>query len=268
MSLHAKDIQVHRGGRLILKGVELRCAPGEMVALLGPNGAGKSTLLHAIAGGLPLTAGGVDLDGDATLWPDRARRARRLAVVSQYIGLDFPLPVREVVRLGRMPVSHGRLTTDERIITEALEIVGLADRVDDLFETLSGGQKQRVQLARALAQLWPSPDRPRGFLLLDEPTAHQDPHGVACVLRAAKRWAEAGHGVICVLHDLNLAAAAFDTLALLRAGECWHIGPPTAIMRPEILGSVYGIPLTVLTPEAVSHPIVLHAQGGFDERRE
>lgn len=268
MSLIARQLTVHRGGRPILHDVDLRCAPGEMVALLGPNGAGKSTLLHAIAGGLPLTSGGVDIGDDANAWADRAQRARRLAVLSQTITLDFPLPVREVVRLGRMPVSHGRLMRDESIISEALDIVGLADRADDRFETLSGGQQQRVQLARALAQLWPTPDTPRGFLLLDEPTAHQDPHGVACVLRAARRWATEGHGVICVLHDLNLAAAAFDTLVFLRGGRCLHVGTPVEVLQPDRLAETYGIPLTVLTPQTVSHPIVLHAPGGFDDRSE
>lgn len=260
MSLRGHGITLRRGQRRILHGIDLACAPGEMIGLLGPNGAGKSTLLHALAGGLPLEAGTVDLQGSDD-WAQLNRRARRVAVLSQRIDLDFPMPVRDVVRLGRQPFG-GLAKNDAHLIDAALDAVGLLHRATDLYATLSGGQQQRVQLARALAQLWPQPDQPRGALLLDEPTAHQDPHGVSFVLGAMRRFAGEGHAVLCVLHDLNLAAAAFDRLVLMRDGRVLGDGAPDVVLDAPTLATVYDTPLTVLRPPGAPHPIVLHAAGG------
>jgi iron complex transport system ATP-binding protein len=278
MNLRAQGITLRRGQARILHGIDLTCASGEMVGLLGPNGAGKSTLLHALAGGLPIESGAIGFDGSDD-WQPLKRRARRMAVLSQRIDLDFPMPVRDVVRLGRqpfrakaLPAGASRATPlrrsaaqTEHIVDAALTAVGLLPRASDLYATLSGGQQQRVQLARALAQLWPQPDQPRGYLLLDEPTAHQDPHGVTFVLQSMRRFAAEGHGVICVLHDLNLAAAAFDRLVLMRAGRIVRTGPPVDVLDAATLARVYDTQLTVLRPTGMAHPIVLHAAGDLDD---
>lgn len=259
MSLAAQDLVIIRGGNEILHGVTVACAPGEVVGLLGPNGAGKSTLLHGLAGGLLHAGGQVTLDGEALDAIPRDARARRLAVQSQSIHLGFEMPVHEVVRLGRLPWRDERTPRATEIVHAALDAVGLRARIDDPYGTLSGGQQQRVQLARALAQLWSADRATPGYLLLDEPSAHQDPRGTAQVIACARSFAADGHGVICVLHDLNLAATAFDRLVLMRAGEIVGLGTPGEVLHADLLTAVYQTDLTVLPPDMMGHPVVLHS---------
>lgn len=259
MSLVAESVGVQRGGRVIIRSVSLTCAPGEVVGLLGPNGAGKSTLLHAVAGGLPLMSGRVWIDGQERACLPRTTCAQQIAVLAQRARLEFDLPVHEVVRLGRLPWGDERSPRASRVVAAALAAVGLEARAAEPIGTLSGGQQQRVHLARALAQLHRADAGPTGYLLLDEPSAHQDPQGTARVLACARRAAAQGCGVICVLHDLNLAASAFDRLLLLRAGEVVAQGPPASVLQAGLLTDVYQTPLRVLHAAAVAHPLVLHA---------
>src|SRR5262245_8339577 len=106
--LTLEAVSVTRGRRPVVDGVSFAAPAGALTVLLGPNGAGKSTLLKAIAGVLPFE-GTVRLDGaDARVLDGRAR-ARAVAYVPQHSALEAPLPVRDVVELGRFPHSGGGL---------------------------------------------------------------------------------------------------------------------------------------------------------------
>ncbi|MFD7660327.1 ABC transporter ATP-binding protein [Actinosynnema sp. NPDC059797] len=163
MTLAADRVSRAAGGRLVLDGVTVECAPGTVLGLLGPNGAGKSTLLRVLAGVLAPAGGVVTLDG--TPLPDLARRAvaRRVAVVEQQADTQVELSVLDVVRLGRIPHRRAwsaETAEDAEAVREALEATGLAERAAQSWHTLSGGERQRAHRAPALAQ------RPRVLLLL------------------------------------------------------------------------------------------------------
>ncbi|MCI6435210.1 MAG: ABC transporter ATP-binding protein, partial [Clostridiales bacterium] len=170
MRVEACNVQCALNANQILKGVSMYASQREMVGLIGPNGSGKSTLLKCIYRILHPTGGAVRLDGKDL--PDYTTKesARKIAVVAQHNYYNFDFSVQDVVLMGRAP--HKRAldrdnAEDYRIVSQALETVGMTSFAQRSFSTLSGGEQQRVILARALAQQTPC-------LILDEPTNHLD----------------------------------------------------------------------------------------------
>ncbi len=224
------------GGSRALDQVSFAARAGEFVGLVGPNGAGKSTLVRLAAGLLGPDGGEVRLAG---LDPRRAPRrlvARVCALVPQEPRVAWPFTVREAVMMGRAP-RQGLLALPTRFDRGAVEgalaacdLVHLADR---RLDALSGGERRRVFFARALAQ------EPR-VLFLDEPTAFLDLGHQVAAMRMAQVAARGGLCVVAVLHDLNLAAAACDRLAVLSRGRLVADGSPAAVLTAERVREVWG----------------------------
>ncbi|MFE9118005.1 heme ABC transporter ATP-binding protein [Streptomyces sp. NPDC007172] len=251
VALESRELVVDLGGRAVLDGVGLRVRTGEVVALVGPNGAGKSTLLAALAGDVAAASGAVRIDGRALAdWPAPALALRR-AVLPQQAALSFPFPVEEVVRMGRAPwAGTVREDEDDAVVAEAMaaaEVTGFAGRP---FDALSGGERARVALARVLAQRAP-------VLLLDEPTAALDLRHQELVLRICRERARAGDAVVVVLHDLGLAAAYADRVAVLHEGRLAAEGPPREVLTEELIGRVYRQPVDVLAHPRTGAPLVV-----------
>ncbi|RFU37288.1 ABC transporter ATP-binding protein [Actinomadura logoneensis] len=202
--------------------LDLRAAPGEVVALLGPNGAGKSTALRALAGLVPLADGHVRVDGrDLTgLPPER----RGVGMVFQEYLLFPHLSALENVAFGPRAQGAGRREARRRA-AEWLEHVGLADQASARPRALSGGQAQRVALARALAV------RP-GLLLLDEPLSALDAH-TRLEVRAALRRHLAGFAgaSVMVTHDPLDALTLADRLVVVEEGRLVQQGAPADVAR-------------------------------------
>ena len=236
------------GGGAVLQGITLEVRRGEVLGVTGPNGAGKSTLLKVLSGRLRPMAGEVRI-GDSVIssLPSR-ERARRIAVIAQGPRLEFPFTVREFVAQGRYPhLGPFRKVgaADELAIAGALAEVGLADRAECRVDLLSGGEAQRAWLARGLCQ-------EAETLLLDEPASFLDAGYQAVFCGVLRRLAAEGRAVLCVLHDLNLAARVCDRLVLLEAGRIAADGAPREVLRREVLGRVYG-----------GEPLVSEVEDGF-----
>ncbi len=252
MTLEAQGVGYQIDGRALLAGVSLTLAPGEVLALAGPNGAGKSTLLRILAGDLAPTSGAVTLDGR----PLAAFRARdlalRRAVLPQQTLMQFAFTARAVVAMGRHPhlTRYGETDHDEAVVRAAMgrtETMPLAERA---YPSLSGGEQGRVSLARVLAQEAP-------ILLLDEPTAALDLRHQQAVLAIARALAAEGAAVLAVLHDLNLAAAYADRVALLAAGKVVTVGTPWDTLTAEILTAVFEHPIAVVPHPARDCPLII-----------
>ena len=230
------------GSRLLIDDVSLTLRAGEMVSLIGPNGAGKSTLLRLLTGFLTPETGVCLLEGKPLAsWP-RERLAQTRAVMRQQSHIEFPLPVREVVAMGRAPWPE---QTSKPVIDEVMALTGCDVLANRDYRYLSGGEKQRVQLARALAQLWHQ-DGPRGWLFLDEPTSALDLYHQQHALRLLHQLTRKGQlTVCCVLHDLNLAALWSDSLLLLHKGRLVAGGTPAEVMTEAILTRWYQADLNV-----------------------
>ncbi len=208
------------GATTILDGVTVRFAPRRFNVILGPNGAGKSTLLKIATGVLRPTSGAVRYGGRDVHAIPLGELARHRAVLSQHMELAFPLPVEDVVLMGRYP-HYGRAprAADRAIVMQALEVVGMVEKRRQPYPTLSGGEQQKVHLARVLSQIWSDDGGPATYLFLDEPTASLDIHYQIHLLDVAKALLQRDCTVVAVLHDLNTAFRYGDAFLLLDHGR-------------------------------------------------
>jgi iron complex transport system ATP-binding protein len=249
--LEAKGVGVWLGGRRVLTDVDLAVSPGEIVAVIGANGAGKSTLLKAMAGLITPGAGVVTI-GERAL-PDLDRRAlgQQLAYLPQDRTVHWPLTVRRLVALGRLPFRTriaGPSADDRDAVADAMAAMDVAAFADRAVTELSGGERARVLLARALAQ------RPR-FIVADEPTTGLDPaHGLTLFAQFV-RMAALQRAVIVALHDLSLAARYCHRVLLLKDGAALAEGSPRDVLTPEWLAQAYGVRATVAQIDG--RPVVL-----------
>ena len=256
--LVVENLCVALSHRPVLRNVSLTARPGTLTAIVGPNGSGKTTLMRAMTGEVRYQ-GKVALNGldvaRAKAWQLAAIRA----VMAQETQLAFPFTVLEVVRLG---LGMGESTASHDLPQRALAEVGLLHHTSRNYQDLSGGERQRVQLARALVQVWnPLGDGGARWLFLDEPVASLDLGHQLQVMRLARRFADAGGGVVAVMHDLNLSAMFADRMALLADGTLLAAGTPHAVLTDTLLSAAYGCPIrtnalpshgTWLLPQAVA----------------
>ena len=219
-------LSVHRGSCPVVDAVSLNLGPGDCIGLLGPNGAGKTTLLRAALGLLP-HKGHSSL---AALSPQA--RARAVAWLPQQREIAWPLPVRDLVALGRLPHGGRATPADHAAIDHALGRMGLTAMGDRRATELSGGEQARVLIARTLAQ-----DTP--LLLADEPIAGLDPAAQLATLDTFRALATEGRGVLLSLHDLTLAARYCTHLGLMAAGRLQAFGPPSEVLTAENLARVF-----------------------------
>lgn len=249
--LEARGVSVSLGGARVLQDVDLEVRPGELLALLGPNGAGKSTLLATLSGDVTPTDGTVLVDGTPLAsWSARAL-ARRRSVLLQKVTLSFPFLAGQVVAMGRSPWAGTEAEDrDDDVVRRAMATCDVSHLADRRFPTLSGGEQARVALARVLAQETP-------VVLLDEPTAALDLRHQELVLGEARRLADAGRGVVVVLHDLSLAAAWAHRVALLSHGELAAVGAPSDVLVAPLLSEVYGCPVDVLEHPRTGSPMIV-----------
>lgn len=195
----------------VLKGINVDLQAGEYLALMGPSGSGKSTLLNLIAGLDRPTSGTISVighrlaqmsEGELAQW-----RSRHIGFIFQLYNL---IPVLTAFENVELPLTLTKLSKRERAdhVQAALEVVGLADRMDHYPRQLSGGQEQRVAIARAIAT---DPT----LLVADEPTGDLDATSAAEILDLMQRLNEEfGKTLIVVTHDPNAAA---------RAGRLLHL---------------------------------------------
>jgi iron complex transport system ATP-binding protein len=247
----ARGVHVRRDDREILAAVDLEVRSGEVLALVGPNGAGKSTLLSVLSGDQRPNEGTVEVMGRAVHTYRPLELARRRAVLSQANTVSFPFRVIEIVQMGRSPwMRSAELADDQRAVTEAIEATDITHLLGRRFTSLSGGEQARVSLARVLAQTTP-------IVFLDEPTAALDLRHQEDVMRLARRLAADDRAVVVVVHDLSLAGAYADRIALLDHGRLDAVGTPHEVMTADRVGRVYGLDVQIHRLGASDRPIVL-----------
>jgi iron complex transport system ATP-binding protein len=231
------------GDTLILDDVTARFRRGRFNVILGPNGAGKSSLLKVATGLLQPSRGAVTYDGKSVDDFAPVELARRRAVLSQHVELAFPLPVRDVVLMGRYP-HYGRspAARDMEIVDRALEMVGMQDRRAQHYPTLSGGEQQKVQLARVLAQIWSYDGiKEHKYLFLDEPTASLDVHYQIHLLDVARELLGHDCTVVAILHDLNVAFHYGDTFFVMDGGRIAKEADDANDLSTELIERVFRV---------------------------
>ena len=197
-------VKIYKTGHLeltVLKGLNLSVKEGEYVAFMGPSGSGKSTLMNILGCLDSLTSGKYILDNQdvSTIKGDELAEVRnkKIGFVFQTFNL---LPKMTAVENVALPALYAGVKKSERIkrATEALESVGLGDRIHHKPSEMSGGQRQRVAIARAII------NNPR-ILLADEPTGNLDSKSGEEVLEIFKKLNDNGTTIVMVTHEEDVA---------------------------------------------------------------
>ena len=236
--LELNNIRAGYGKKQILKGASLTVPKGKLVTVIGPNGSGKSTLFKSAAGIIPTLSGEVLIDEVNARNLSRSETAKKTAYLAQ--GKSVPdMTVFQLVLHGRFPhLSYPRRYTenDKKLALEAIEKTGLAERAESPISSLSGGMRQNAYIAMALAQN-------TDYILLDEPTTYLDISHQLSLMKTLRELVREGKGVAAVLHDLPLAFAFSDIIAVLNGGEITACGEPLKICESGIISEVFGTKL-------------------------
>jgi iron complex transport system ATP-binding protein len=236
MKLVIDAVAVRYGQRIAVQPTSIEIESGSMVALVGPNGAGKSSLIKAVAGLVPRS--GAIAFGARTLDDgDARRRARTMAYLPQSPLAHWPMRVRDLVALGRLPhraFGAAPGPADREAMDRAMRETDVETLADRAVDELSGGEHARVQLARALAVRAP-------ILLVDEPVASLDPYHQLEIMRVLSDYAAQGALVIAVMHDLTLAARFAARVVLMHEGAVVADGAPEHVLTEETLRRYYRV---------------------------
>jgi len=213
------------GDNLVLDGIDLSVAPGEVLVVIGPSGSGKSTLLRCVNLLEPVQEGRIYLEGE-----EITRKGANVSALRQRIGIVFQqfnlFPHLTAIdnltlaarRIRKMPKKEA-----ERRARELLASVGLEEKADQHPHQLSGGQQQRVAIARALMM------QPH-VMLFDEVTSALDPELVGEVLVVMRDLAREGMTMLIVTHEMQFAREVGDRVVFMDEGRIVEEGPPTDVL--------------------------------------
>ncbi|WP_394841489.1 ATP-binding cassette domain-containing protein [Pendulispora brunnea] len=205
--LEASGLRVVRGGKVILRDVDVAANEGEVLGILGPSGAGKSTLFRALVGESPPDAGTVRLGGeDVTRWPLWRRARQGIGYIPQSPSVLWDLTVRQNLITFHRVVHQSDGKPEERAAQ-----VGLAERLDVRAGELSAGERRRLEFARAIT-------REPLVLVCDEPFSGIDPVGAARLGELLRDLAGRGTAVLLADHHVEEALRVCSRAILLLDG--------------------------------------------------
>lgn len=240
--LNADKISFSYADSLILNNVSFSISKGELVSVLGPNGCGKTTLLKILLGLYSPDSGVITLNKTALSQMSKKLLAREIAYVPQVHNASFAYPVKEVVKMGRMP--HKPFFSifsdeDERIAIEAMEKVGILHLQDKPYTRISGGERQLTLIARALTQ-------GARIFILDEPLNGLDYGNQLKLLEQLHDLCSEGYTFIKSTHFPEHALWVADHVVMLKDGRVHADGMPHEVITKDNLYALYGARVEVL----------------------
>jgi iron complex transport system ATP-binding protein len=239
---------------VVIGAMDVTILSGQITALVGPNGCGKSTLLRGLARLLAPKGGAAYLDGKAIHQLPTRELAKHLGILPQSPVAPEGLTVRELVAQGRYPHQSWLqqwTADDEAAVVKALKLTGMVELAERPVDALSGGQRQRAWIAMTLAQETP-------VILLDEPTTFLDLSHQIEVLQLLERLnRDEGRTIVMVVHDLNHATRHASHVIALKAGAVAAAGPPTEVVTPQLLRTVFGVEGAVVPDPRSGAPLCI-----------
>lgn len=228
--LEVSGLSVRYGAAAALRGVDLRVAPGEVMALLGANGAGKTTLLKAIMGLVPIETGAVLFDGRALApYPTERRVALGLGYAPEGRRPFAGMTVRENLEVA---CRAGRDERDQRLHDAFALFPQLEAKSRVRAWQLSGGQSQMLSIARALMS------KPR-LLLLDEPSLGLAARAVSDLMARLERIAGQGTAVLLAEQNASVALEIADRATVLDAGRVALAGSAIELKGSEAMEATF-----------------------------
>jgi polar amino acid transport system ATP-binding protein len=226
--LTGRDINKSFGGKVVLAGVDISIAPGQITALIGPSGSGKSTFLRALSLLDPPDKGSISVDNMTYAFPNKNGSGiqppwPKLTIVFQQLFLWPHLTIRQNITL---PVENTNGTKRNETVEELIELFDMNEFVNRYPNEVSLGQRQRAAIARALA-LEPK------YLLLDEITSALDVEHVSKMLNHLKSLRERGTGILLITHLIGFAKRAADQILFMSDGMIVEAGGPEILSSPK-----------------------------------
>ena len=220
------------GAREVVRDLDLRVEPGEVVGLLGPNGAGKTTSFNMIVGGIRPTRGRVFVgEEELTNLPMYQRARLGVVYLPQDPSVFRKLSVADNINAILETVEPDPGLRRERL-DELLSELGLADKAARRADSLSGGERRRVEITRALVL------DPR-FLLLDEPFTGIDPIAVIDIQKIIEQLRIRGIGIVITEHKVRETLAVCDRAYIIQDGEIIRQGSPQEIANDATVREIY-----------------------------
>lgn len=255
--IEVKKLTYQIGKKYLLQDLSFEAKAGELLAILGANGAGKSTLMKLLCKEIFPTEGEIVLRGRNLKEYKLPELAKLRAVLAQQNTISISFLVKELVMMGRYPhFDQHPKPEDIEIVKVVMEETGILHLSARDYNTLSGGEQQRVQLARVMAQIY---DCPEACLLLDEPTNGLDLLYQQQIMELARRLADKGYCVICILHDINFASRFADQILMLKSGKKIAIGKPLDVVSCENIHETFGVNVKLMPCEGYDCPLVIPA---------
>jgi polar amino acid transport system ATP-binding protein len=217
------------GDHEVLKGINLKVKPSEVVCIIGPSGSGKSTLLRCINLLEKPTSGQIFIEGIDITGPgiDINKLRQKVGIVFQSYNLFPHLTVEQNLLLAPMKVQKKSREECLEKAKKLLKRIGLIEKLHAYPDQLSGGQQQRVAIVRALMM---DPD----IMLFDEVTSALDPELVKEVLDTMKELASSGMTMLVVTHEMGFAREVSDRVVFMDGGVIVEEGTPGKIFSfPE-----------------------------------
>jgi polar amino acid transport system ATP-binding protein len=213
------------GDLLVLDGIDLEVARGEVLCVIGPSGSGKSTLLRCVNLLEPVNSGRVFFEDQEITrkGADVSRIRQHIGIVFQQFNLFPHLKVIDNLTLAARRIRKMDKADAEKRAHELLATVGLAEKARQYPHQLSGGQQQRVAIARALMM------EPH-VMLFDEVTSALDPELVGEVLVVMRDLAQAGMTMLVVTHEMQFASEVADRVVFMDNGRIIEQGPPKEVL--------------------------------------
>ena len=232
MTLRAENLEKSYGKAHIIKGLSIRCTPGEVIGLLGPNGAGKTTTFYMVVGLIQPDSGSVYLGDEDISGVDLAGRAMRgIGYLPQepsvFRGLSVEDNIAVPLEARGLKGADLKMQLDEIIAGFGLDHVRKSKGV-----SLSGGERRRVEIARAMA-LKPT------HMLLDEPFAGIDPITVKDIQDMIVNLKNLGIGVIITDHNVKETLKICDRAYIIHQGIVIEEGTPEQVVANENVQQIY-----------------------------
>lgn len=253
--IRVKHLNYRAGARMLVEDLSFEVGSGEMLAVLGANGAGKSTLLKLLCREIKPASGQIYLHNRSIEDYKLRELAKKRAVLAQHNTISISFQVEELVMMGRYPhFNHQPKQSDQEILKEVMIETGITHLAGRDYNTLSGGEQQRVQLARVLAQIY---DHPNACLFLDEPTNGLDLEYQQQILLLARKLANNGYCVICILHDINYASRFADRILMLKNGKKVAEGVPVEVINTTNIQETFNVKVKLIECDEYHCPLVI-----------
>ena len=232
------SLSIGYDGKTVVSDINVTLNEGDIIALVGPNGAGKSTLFKTFSTHIKPVGGKMELFGKYLISYSPKERAKMLGIVLTERPDDMFLKVFDVVAAGRYPYTgmFGKLNeNDEKEIKASLELVGVNNLIDRVFNTLSDGEKQKVMIAKAIAQNTP-------IIMLDEPTAFLDyPSKIELFSLLKKLANEQKKAILFSSHDLELLLRYTDNLWIIAKNQPFAAGQSAELLKNCVIKKYFGL---------------------------